>query len=79
MQLVCPLSFIRLSLVPFPPFPPSHTHHIPSVYPPFVCPSNVSQDEDGDTALAAAIEEDKDGTEGCAECVAVLRAAGAKE
>ena len=71
---------LLLSIVPFPPFPPSHTHHIPSFYPPIVCPSNVSQNEHGYTALAAAISKDKhSGTEGCAECAAMLRAAGAEE
>ena len=64
-------------LPPFPHHTRTHTVLL-TISPPIVCPSNVSQDEDGDTALAAAIEGDKEGTEGCAECVAVLRAAGAK-
>jgi hypothetical protein len=61
-----------------PPLPSvTHTTYRPSNLPPIVYPSNVSQNEDGDTALANAIYGDKDGTKGCAECVAVLRAAGA--
>ena len=81
MQLVCPLSFIRLSLVPFPPFPTTHTHTPHTVLltsPPIFCPSNVSQAYDM-TALSAAIIFDKKGNKGCAECAAVLRAAGAQE
>jgi hypothetical protein len=68
----CSLSF------PSPPSPHhTHTTYRPS---PIVCPSNVSQNGGGYTALAIAIEMDKEyGIEGCKECMAVLRAAGAEE
>ena len=46
--------------------------------PPTICPSNVSQDKYGVTALGVAIRERKSGSVGCAEIVPVLRAAGAK-
>ena len=36
-----------------------------------------SQHNDGNTALAVAIYYDGEGTAGCAECVALLQAAGA--
>ena len=66
-----------LSLVPFHPFPPSYTHHTALLTsPPIICPSNVSQ-AGGKTALRNAILYDQQGIDGCAECVAVLRAAGA--
>ena len=46
-----------------------------------MCPSNVSQTStNGSTALALAIEGDNYfHREGCGECAAVLRAAGAEE
>ena len=78
-------SYYLLSIVPFPPFSPLHTHYIPSFYPPpIVCPSNGSQGGFSErTALAYAISYAKDGKpserEGCKECVAALRDAGAKE
>ena len=64
-------------LTPF----PHHTHTIPCFEPyppPIVCPSNDSQANDGDTALTLAIKRDGYGEAGCAECVALLRAAGAQ-
>ena len=62
------------------PLPPSHTHtyRVSNHLPPIVCPSNDSQDNGGRTALAGAIEYDGYGIAGCAECVALLRAAGAQ-
>ena len=61
----------------FYPLPPSHTQHtVLLTISPIVCPSNDSQVY-GRTALAWAIEYDGKGRAGCAECVALLRAAGA--
>jgi ankyrin repeat protein len=63
------------------PFPHhTHTHTVLlTISPPIVCPSNDSQDEsDGMTALDWAIKYDGAGKAGCAECVALLRAAGAQ-
>ena len=59
------------------PLSPSHTQYtmLLTSLPPIVYPSNDSQD-DGNTALAWAIENPC-GEAGCAECVALLRAAGA--
>ena len=65
--------------------PPSphhtHTHHtvLLTSPPPLVCPSNVSQDKDGKTALIFAISFAKQGRDGCTKCVEVLRAVGAEE
>ena len=62
--------------------PPSHTHHtvLLTISPP---PSSVhckatSGMFSGNTALATAIECDGVGRAGAAECVALLRAAGAE-
>ena len=62
------------------PLPPSHTQHtvLLTISPPIVCPSNDSQEQYGNTALAWAIQMDGVGVAGCAECVALLRAAGAQ-
>ena len=72
-----PPSLVSISL------PPSHTQHtvLLTISPPTVCPSNDSQATgilDGETALALALEGDGRGRAGCAECVALLRAAGAQ-
>ena len=58
---------------------PSHTQHtvLLTISSPIVCPSNDSQGYGG-TALAIAIEKDGEGKAGCVECVALLRAAGAR-
>ena len=64
------------------PFPHhTHTHTVLlTISPPIVCPSNDSQDNRGKTALAYAIEYSTKGVDqaGCAECAALLRAAGAQ-
>jgi hypothetical protein len=62
------------------PLPPSHTQHtvLLTIPPPIVWPSNDSQDNTGRTALALAIVWNGKGRAGCAECVALLRAAGAQ-
>ena len=64
----------------YPPSPITHTPHtvLLTISPPIVCPSNDSQNIEGYTALACAIEMDGYGPAGCAECVALLRAAGAQ-
>jgi hypothetical protein len=77
-----------MSVCVLPPFsrfyPPSpithtHTHRASNHLPPIVCPSNDSQGKySGKTALAKAIENDGYGEDGCAECAALLRAAGAQ-
>jgi hypothetical protein len=64
-------------LSPFPHHTRTHTVLL-TISPPIVCPSNDSQDEYGETALAKAIEYDGYGRAGAAECAALLRAAGAQ-
>ena len=65
----------------YPPSPITHAQHtvLLTISPPIVCPSKTSQDINGKTALAIAIEYDGEyGRDGCAECAALLRAAGAQ-
>ena len=75
---------MRLCVTPLLSFLSPFSHHtrthivLLTISPPIVCPSNDSQDEYGMTALARAIEFDGEGRAGCAECVALLRAAGAQ-
>ena len=64
-------------LSPFPHHTRTHTVLL-TIPPPIVCPSNDSQTNSGITALANAIHYDGHGRDGCAECVALLRAAGAQ-
>ena len=64
-------------LSPFPHHTHTHTVLLTNSLP-IVCPSNDSQNNGGKTALAWAIERDGKGRAGYAECVALLRAAGAR-
>ena len=64
-------------LSPLPHHTRTHTVLL-TISPPIVCPSNDSQNINGSTALANAIHFDGNGRAGCAECVALLRAAGAQ-
>ena len=63
---------------------PHHTHNTLEYrasnhpHPPIVCPSNDSQNAIGQTALFMAIQADGYDSDGAAECVALLRAAGAE-